>query len=950
MAQFNSVFSDLFSCQNYPVVTSQNLTPTYPLTKGELNVHIAKHLSGEVRMGLATPTKTCCVNWAMISIDENNFPSERERRSATSLIGQALSSNGISSYVERNKCLGEGSYQVWIFFKTETIAGLAFESISGLLSSLDIDYDCSVVPHTSRQFGHLPKIAWLPLFGGKEDTIERRRGGGLPSGNTAFLNEDFSIVPDQQKFIATINKVSESAFESLELATLPYQCDWQDERAGYAGGQDELQVVLDKCPFVNWCIEKGEAIPTPLQDALISNLCRFVQYGSLKIIEILNLVALKSRNQKALRAISSKTSRMFKAAGPLSYEAIVKLGWHGEIPAWPASPAGWGLYLDLERLAKEFTALSASPRRLDHALTKHFQQDFYRLPHAKRAEWLKQLSEITLIPLPDLVTRAKDSFERIELAGWNLGALLDCSLEFKYSPEQQGNLMYRWLLANGGKVFVDQHDTHYLAYRGRDAVLGEGKAFESILYDETGKTLLTPKIKRIVKAFEAEAYQKALKVDQVCWIHSDAAATTVHLHLNTSGKGIVRLRPGKVSQVPNATNDADVFLARCPKMAEWDLQTLSEHDYEKGLQTFDNLVLKNMACTRADQLLFGCWTLCYPLFGFVISRPHLRAEGISGSGKTRAVDLISHFVYGKSQLKTPTEAANIADASMNPFVFLDNIETRDLNRAMQNFILWAVSGNQKEKRKAGSASDIIQEELRCLVNTTGIESLIKTELINRTIHIEFEKSLQAPGGLAKNVYEEIKKQRSYLMSVNMMLASRLLSRIANGELKTQVNQISTKHPDFILQRSNDYIALMIMAAEELMPFVEPKIKAHKLATTWIEKQNKYATETLSSSNNLVGIVEAIFSDKHRHDTLVKPGRWPYELQCDKHNLQGSASEFHRTFLRAKGRHKLPYEINTASTLARRLKDSADALQSAGYDLTCKLDRHHKHLVFKITKL
>lgn len=942
-------FIEAFGCKYYPSVTADDSSPMQPSDDRIIHDRVAKHLSGEIRMGLVTPSVTGRSYWAVITIDESSLPTHDERWAAVQKVKYALSEHGVTALVERGKSLGSEDYQIWTFFSAPHEASQVYDVLHGLVIELDLDYFATIVPTTSKEYGHAVQTIWLPLYGGQEDTIGRQRGGGVATDRTVFVADDQSVLASQGKVLKTSTQVPNSCFEAMEIATMPHQSAWQDAKAGYCAGPDELQLVLDNCPFVKWCEEQDGVLSKPLREALISNLCRFGESGVKKVCDILKLDEYKPFANPDGREVQRRIMKLWNTAGPLSYAAIKKLGWPFFMPTWPGSPAGWGLYLDLDRLIKDFSALKASPQRLERALTEHFRQDYFRLPGDTQVIWLKRLSSEIGIPIEELAKRAVDAFDKIELSGWDLGKLLALSKRFRYTPERQGSLMYRWLIANGGKVFSDPHDVYYLVFQGQEAEVGKGKVFDAFLFETTRTTLATPNINRVIKAFQAEAYRKALRVDQLTWNQTHAATFTVYLHLNSIGKGIIKLSPRTVEEIPNAINEQDIFLARSPKMHEWELLQLSDVEYKDGLRRFDKLVMQNMACTRADQLLYGCWALCYPLIGFVTSRPHLRAEGTSGSGKTRAMDLVGHFVYGTQQLKTPTEAANISDAAMNPLVLLDNVESENLSGGLRNFILWAVSGTKKEKRKAGTASKIIAEPLNCLVNTTGIENLSKTELINRTIHIEFDKLLQRKSGLPTTVYDEIRNERSILVTAHLMLASRILARIANGDWKSRVSQIAKDHPKFILDRSNEYLALMALTADELLPIISPKTKAGTLLATWVKTQTKYVAATSSGSNPIVGLVNAIFADKVRNDALLKPRKWPYELLCDGRTIHGSAGEFHRTFLEVKSQHSLAYDYKNESTLSRRLNDSIDALNSVGYEVTRKQDGHRKHLVFTITK-
>ena len=120
----------------------------------------------------------------------------------------------------------------------------------------------------------------------------------------------------------------------------------------------------------------------------------------------------------------------------------------------------------------------------------------------------------------------------------------------------------------------------------------------------------------------------------------------VHHFLNLENERILRIDPSGAQLVDNGSNEDAVLLAPATKMAPICVAQLDNIQYRNALKDFDSLVLRNLATTRSYQLLIGCWTMTYPLIDYVKTLPHLRSDGVSSSGKTRGMELISQFVYG----------------------------------------------------------------------------------------------------------------------------------------------------------------------------------------------------------------------------------------------------------------------------------------------------------------
>ena len=75
-------------------------------------------------------------------------------------------------------------------------------------------------------------------------------------------------------------------------------------------------------------------------------------------------------------------------------------------------------------------------------------------------------------------------------------------------------------------------------------------------------------------------------------------------------------------------------------------------------------------------------------------------------------------------------------AAQNPMLIIDNLETKDLTKQLEKFLLLSATKGAKEKRKGGTDTDTVQEKPKALVCITAIEPLVKAEMINRIIAID----------------------------------------------------------------------------------------------------------------------------------------------------------------------------------------------------------------------
>ncbi len=574
------------------------------------------------------------------------------------------------------------------------------------------------------------------------------------------------------------------------------------------------------------------------------------------------------------------------------------------------------------------------------ALTRHLQNNLPRMDAEGQLRWLSELSQQIRIPRDMLKSSVESALKRLRLSGRSLKEVLEKVNQFGVSPEQQGLLIYRWFNQNGAGLFRDRYHTCYLVWNERVFEIGHNQPFNALLWKEAGITFRGKNAGRIWAVLQVEAHNNSELVKRYSWLRTDSAHNRVYLHPNAHDGSLICISPEGISPIANGNNEDKVLLTPAPKMQPFELQRLTDDGYRSAWTEFDRLVLQNLACSRLDQLLCGCWVLCYPLIDFIRTRPHLRFEGISGAGKTRGLELLSHFVYGDTQLKMGTDAANYADASRNPIVMLDNVETKNFSRGLADFFLTAVTGIRREKRRSGTLHDTVDEKVSCLLATTGIENLGKTEHINRMLIVEFDRWKFRSPNWSERVYSEITASRPELCSAHMMLASRVLARIAASGFEYWVDWLESEHPGHTKDRANSFLALMALILDELLPIIQPDMKTEEVLSQWVKSQDDIGRETARGSNQIVGLVESIRSDWERagDGAADQFRRWGYDIDCHDSAISGTATRLLPTFRIVARRKGLRFEFVNAMQLARRIADAEAILQQIGVKLTMAKDR------------
>jgi hypothetical protein len=171
---------------------------------------------------------------------------------------------------------------------------------------------------------------------------------------------------------------------------------------------------------------------------------------------------------------------------------------------------------------------------------------------------------------------------------------------------------------------------------------------------------------------------------------------------------------------------------------------------------------------------------------------------------------------------------------LNPLILLDNIETRNLSVGLEDFIITAVAGIEKQKRKIGTDKENVVDRVKTLINSSDIESLNKNEMINRTLVIEFDRMKFGSVTWNELVYSEIVRNRDNMLSAIYGMVSRILDRIVTGELAKVKSDNSANYPNHSKNRADDYLAVMKMVASELLAHFGDVLTVDELFGQWID--------------------------------------------------------------------------------------------------------------------
>ena len=409
---------------------------------------------------------------------------------------------------------------------------------------------------------------------------------------------------------------------------------------------------------------------------------------------------------------------------------------------------------------------------------------------------------------------------------------------------------------------------------------------------------------------------------------------------NNKNNDLIKITPAILEIVKNGNNAKSVLLQDSSKILPIEYRQLNESECQEAFVKLKELIFDNLACEPHNRYMYLSWALAYPLIGFFRTVPHMRFEGNSGSGKSRGMELLSYLIYGDSALKCATTASNYTDGALNPLILLDNIESRNLNAGLEDFIITAVTGIEKQKRKIGTDKENVVERVKTLINSSGIESLSKNEMINRTLIIEFDRSKYGSKSWNELVYGKIRKNRNQMLSAIFMMISRVLERLTDGDFEAVKLDIATKYPNHSKNRADDYLAVMKMIAGELLAYFGDGTTVDDLFDLWINEQDSTSQVNAGDTSPILQYLsslkhEVLKNENRRDEYEVFVQNNPIGKTC---TISGTASNFFASFAKIARDKGMPMEFKNAGVLAKRFKDSEKMLAEADWKLTIMPER------------
>ena len=430
----------------------------------------------------------------------------------------------------------------------------------------------------------------------------------------------------------------------------------------------------------------------------------------------------------------------------------------------------------------------------------------------------------------------------------------------KACPYKLTNVIYEHFEATG-KFFRDREHKVYLLYNNIIYEIDNNRPFNALMDKSGGLLVNRAPGPQIWEALACRGYNHGVNINIASWLVTKETRRIIYVNFNASDNTILKISADDIKEVPNGLNEDDVLLKASDKISPMEFN--SGVMIKDGLEILRDLVLDNMTCDREQRYLIICWAISAFLLDFMPYQAIMKFSGSTASGKTTAAKLLSKLLYGQEELGHVSSAAAYSLAAQNPMVILDNLEENDRNKSLKMFLLLCATGGSKEKRAGGTDSDTVQEKPKSLILITAIEPLEEPELINRTIDIEFSKAHRTEDFVESTVLREIGKHRQDIISAILKLLQKdILPDLETG-IKRNLHILKGSHKGHSKDRSDEYLALLMLILEKLLPHIPLKGEDDftnnpaEIWAEWLRYQDRQAEDDEIEGNNILRMLDGL---------------------------------------------------------------------------------------------
>ena len=532
----------------------------------------------------------------------------------------------------------------------------------------------------------------------------------------------------------------------------------------------------------------------------------------------------------------------------------------------------------------------------------------------------------------------------------------------KFNFDTYGKICFEWFQARG-KFFYDGSESQ-LFFSNRIYAIGNNTPFKALLYEQAGINAATNGARLVIQNLESQAYLKGSRISSPGWIFTNFKENTIYFNLCGENSTLLKIGPGRIETVANATNAEQVLLKDSPKMNP--ISFMPDANIGKGMASLKELIFDNLTCDLADRYFIICLLFNVVLLQYAKARGIAKFSGTSGSSKTSAAVLMSVLIYGEDYVTSSSAASDFSDAAVSPLSFSDNLETDAVRGGKRDFLLTAATGVTRQKRKAGSDSDNVYERACTQLVVTAVEPFTDTEMIGRTNEIYFDMKHQRQDFIEMVAAEAgLKEARNLILSTIFKIVSHNILPGIEQKKVDALKMIKNDYGKHSKRRLNELYAILYLILGEVVKYIsQPGHKADQtqarwILDHWIVTQNQRAFANSAETNRVLYALEALLREYEQRPEGFKNS---YGLEVrESGSEEGGDRQF--VFVASTGEMHMALDwlakdrgianpYRSSSQLGARISDSLEVLNRAGWEFKQNATarkgtrRHHFVKTFK----
>jgi hypothetical protein len=937
---------------------SKYATPVTDLS--ELDKHFLNHLNGICRMGCYNLLPDGNTPWAMIEFEDHGAQSLPDPKASVLQAIEHFQSCGIHCYPELSKNPGGKCYHLWIFFDRPVSAKKVHIALNSFVKNvLGISTEVFPKGYNSDSIGNM---AWLPLY-----PITDTHGMGTAQNRTVFVEPTGSTISDQFQYLQSIQRVTEAAFDAFASEyKLPVD-EVQNVALGCEG--DTLDADLEKvraCSFMKHCEDNASTLSELEWYPWITNAIRCTGGR-----EYIHQYSSSYPGYSKVRT-DKKIAHALRDTGPMTHETIASVtGFKCDCAEKFKAPVSRSTYIDVQAEAKRLVSVVDLEERSKGIRTL--------VRYINRQEPIEK--ELYKQVIKSVLKLNASIFEEVNQKGrpaspGDLKSMLSSLKQRRADEVEMAKAIYSWLRdEKKAQYFTDDNSRHYIYINQKlIPIETESSELQSLLLSHADVSTAAQFGRVVIQVMNASTHAEGKRIERNTWLETKRRKLEVYFNLKNGRNELLKISPDACTVIQNGGVADEVLMLDTleDKLKPIEFIRHDDAQLKAALMKCGSLIVNHIPCVAHEQWFAYAWRMSIPLYDFTTMHLILRAQGGPGMGKSTACKLLTKSLYGEIYENKNTVASLYSDASINPLVVEDNLESKAfyVETGHADFYLSAATGGGKQKRDSSSGSGLIIEKIRSLLLCNGIESIAKSEQTSRMMIIECDKKVHA-SGYTSGILLDLELHRNEMLSAEFVLTQRVLKRMQDGDWHTWQKTLEEKYADHPKSRMFEHLAIMIMYLEELFKATSSGLNVDALLKEWMEAQKISATTEIIESDPIIQALDIIRESaikQDEYDAIHLGDDNPYkernqvikldvrtllckrmEIAQDSFVIAGTAGQLLSALSTAVKVHlnggRFPY--TKAKVLSQRLTSVTTELLAHGYSLAAEEDKHLKQWVYTL---